>query len=176
MNSKRLLLMVLASVFVAGISACANTSSKEEATSIRLSEVVGHEEAAKYKPATWGGIIVGVTNLKDHSDIEVVAYPLDIYDAPRTNREPLGRFVATQKGYLESANYAAGKRITVDGSVLGSRAGMVGEADYTFPTLLAHKLKLWPDLHAKDRGSPDVHFRFGIGSGGRSGVGVGVGF
>jgi outer membrane lipoprotein len=136
---------------------------------------------AKPQPATgksvqWGGTIVSTANLQNSTQIEVLAYPLDSSGRPNTDRAAQGRFILERSGYLEPASYAAGRQVTVVGTVSGTRTGRVGEADYVYPVVAAKQLHLWPTERSSG-GSNSTFFGFGVGGGGgSSGGGVGVGF
>jgi outer membrane lipoprotein len=116
------------------------------------------------KRVLWGGVIVQTTNLKDATQIEVVGFPLDEHQEPETGGEPQGRFVVMQPGYLESAEYAAGRRITVVGPLTGTRPGRIGERDYTYPVVAPDKIHLWPEESTRRATQPQVHFGIGVGA------------
>ena len=125
-------------------------------------------EAAKDVPGmlnhtvAWGGLITITKNLKDKTEIEVVAYPLDSENRPNRDASPTGRFLVIQSGYLEIADYAPGRLITVVGTVTETRVGKVGEAKYVYPVVAATKLRLWPKP-SLERREPSIHFGIGVG-------------
>jgi outer membrane lipoprotein len=125
--------------------------------------------AAVSEPATvlnrtvaWGGLIVAAVNLKDSTRIEIVGYPLDDSNRPRRGDNPIGRFIALHPGYLETADYAPGREITVVGKVTGTRAGTVGEASYVYPVVESSRVHLWPKPGTE---RPETTFHFGVGIG-----------
>lgn len=110
----------------------------------------------------WGGVIVNATNLEERTRLEIVGYPLDEYSQrPQTDAEPQGRFLAYREGYLETAEYGRGRRVTVRGEITGSERGRIGEAPYTYPAVAVDELELWPE--SRDRGSSRPRFHFGLG-------------
>lgn len=113
----------------------------------------------------WGGRIVHVSNFPDHSEIELLAYPLDSSQRPRANDSGNGRFIAVMRGYVEPLDYPSGALMTVDGKLNGTRAGKVGEADYLFPLVDVSQSHVWT---AEEMGRGRNNFRFGVG------VGVGI--
>ena len=113
----------------------------------------------------WGGRIVQVSNFADHSEIDLLAYPLDSSQRPRANDSGGGRFIAVLHGYVEPLAYPPGALMTIDGKLNGTRAGKVGEADYLFPLVDVAQSHVWtPEEMSKGRSN----FRFGVG------VGVGI--
>jgi outer membrane lipoprotein len=113
--------------------------------------------------ALWGGLIIQSTNLKDRSEIEVLSYPLNEQGEPIRSASAQGRFYIQQDGYLETAQYAAGRWVSVLGTVKPSVTGKVGSADYTFAVIKSVQLELWPDPSQSGDSNPRVQFGIGIG-------------
>jgi len=161
------------------LSACAsgptfNTGGVDHSLTPR--DVASRPQIATGRNVQWGGVILNTTNLKDSTQIEVLAYPLNADEQPRSDSNPLGRFILEQTGYLEPANYAEGRQITVVGTVTGTRTGQVGESDYNYPVIAARQLHLWPVDRERDGVGVGGHIGIGVGSGGYRGIGVGIGF
>jgi len=112
----------------------------------------------------WGGTIIGVNNLSNRTDIEILAYPLDASQRPRLKSEALGRFIAELPGFVEPMNYPDGAPITVRGQITGTQAGLVDHATYIYPMVSVRNgdLHLWTPQEM-DQGHP--HFSFGVGVG-----------
>ncbi|MHB8345838.1 MAG: Slp family lipoprotein [Acidiferrobacterales bacterium] len=110
----------------------------------------------------WGGVIVTAKNLRDWTDLEILAYPLDRSAHPETEKKPLGRFILRQKGYLETVDYAPGRLITAVGDIMEIKEGFVGQAPYRFPVLGAEQLHLWPK-EVRTGTEPSVRIGFGFG-------------
>lgn len=111
----------------------------------------------------WGGMIVEVQNLRDASEIEVLAYPLDSRQRPMLKQPTMGRFIAVLPGYVERFDYPEGRFVTLRGTVSGTREAMIDERPYLYPVVAAQAVHLWPE-NFQNSGP-----RFSIG------VGVGVG-
>ncbi len=112
----------------------------------------------------WGGRIVQVKNFADHSEIELLAYPLDSSQRPKANDSGNGRFIAVLSGYAEPLDYPAGGLMTISGMLNGSRAGKVGEADYVFPLVRVAQSHVW-SAEEMTKGRSNVHFGLGLGVG-----------
>lgn len=110
----------------------------------------------------WGGRVVAVRNFPDHSEIELLAYPLDASQRPRLKEPAAGRFIALMPGYVESMDYPDGAPMTLRGSLQGARTGKVGEADYVFPLVAVVQSHRWTPQEM-DRGHPHVSFGVGVG-------------
>lgn len=111
----------------------------------------------------WGGRIVKVTNMADHTEVELLSYPLDSSQRPQTDEPASGRFIAVVPGYLEPLNYPPGRLMTISGHLKGARSGKVGAADYVFPLVETVDHHLWT---AEELRSPwsNVHFGVGVGT------------
>ncbi len=116
------------------------------------------------KIVQWGGVIIAGTNRRDSTRLEILAYPLDHQGRPDRDAKSLGRFLADRAGYLETADYAPDRLLTVVGPVTGLQQGRIGETDYTYPLIRVEQLHLWPDI-LSDKNEPSVHFGIGVGIG-----------
>jgi outer membrane lipoprotein len=94
--------------------------------------------------------------------VQVLAYPLYGDGSPNRDLAATGRFLAVYRSYLEPLDYAAGRLLTVVGTVSGLRADTVGQAGYRLPVIQAEQLYLWPKHH---RNASDTLFGIGIGIG-----------
>ena len=112
----------------------------------------------------WGGRIVQVSNFADHSEIELLAYPLDSSQRPKANDSGNGRFIAVMPGYVEPLDYPPGSLMTVSGKLNGSRAGKVGEADYVFPLVGVAQSHVWTAAEMQ-KGRSNIQFGVGVGVG-----------
>jgi outer membrane lipoprotein len=116
------------------------------------------------KTVAWGGIIVAARNLANQTQLEVLSYPLDDNGRPQREAKAGGRFIALHPGYLELANYAEGRLVTMTGTISETRAGSVGEAHYVYPVLAIKTLFLWPTPE-EEAAKPQFHFGVGVGIG-----------
>lgn len=115
--------------------------------------------AARDKRVLWGGLILGGRNLKDSTQLEVLAYPLDSDGRPDADAATLGRFLLVRAGYLEKLDYAPGRQLTAVGPVTELVKARIGEADYQYPLMRAEQLHLWPRRTGRE---PQMHFGVGV--------------
>jgi len=148
-------------LFLCGfLSACVTPPISTDSVTVQISPQNVRTDAALAKGTViWGGVIVSAVNLTDRTQIEVLEYPLDRHQRPNTSKASRGRFLMQSPEYLETENYAAGRHITVLGSLQGVVQGTVGQAKYDYPTMTINDLHLWnpDDLVENPR------FIFGIG-------------
>jgi outer membrane lipoprotein len=123
--------------------------------------VAGAPEAHRGVDVLWGGSVLEVRNHENHSEIEVLAYPLDRSQRPDRRGGDQGRFVALMPGYLEPTSYPPGLHITLLGRVTGARRGYIGEHAYTWPEVSVREIYRW-DGQA-DRSGPRFHLGIGVG-------------
>lgn len=114
------------------------------------------------KTIAWGGIIVAAKNLSSQTQLEVLSFPLDEYGRPDRAAKAGGRFIALHDGYLELANYAEGRLVSMMGLATETRTGSVGEASYVYPVLRINSLFLWPTPE-EEAAKPQFHFGLGVG-------------
>jgi outer membrane lipoprotein len=112
----------------------------------------------------WGGSVVNVHNFPDHTEMEILAYPLDSSQRPKPNAQGLGRFIAVFPGYLEAFNYPNGALVTLTGQLNGSRAGTVDQAAYTYPVVNVAQSHRWTADELR-KGHPNISFGVGVGVG-----------
>lgn len=167
---------LLCALLVAGCASSPKVATDAE-RGITPTEAVSQELSGSATLLQWGGVIVETRNLSETTELQILAYPLNSSGRPEVSDSPTGRFIVQKPGYLESVDYRKGRQVTATGKLTEKRAGKVGEAAYTFPVLLTDELVLWPEQSTR-KANPRVNFGLGVGSGGRSwgGVGIGIGF
>jgi outer membrane lipoprotein len=93
----------------------------------------------------WGGTIVETRPERGRTCIEIVSRRLDRRARPQPGDESDGRFEACAPAFYDPEIYAADREVTVIGTIAGTRAGRVGEYDYSFPAVDVEVLHLWPE-------------------------------
>jgi outer membrane lipoprotein len=95
------------------------------------------------KKVVLGGTIIQTRNLENVTEIEVVEKDLDCFGYPNFGYESRGRFLFRKQGYLEAEIFTKDRIVTGGGTVVGTRSGKIGEAEYEFPVIEVEELKLW---------------------------------
>lgn len=156
------------------LTGCAGKTCRQPAVNLSLTPssvtATGEHEGDLVQ---WGGVLVEARNLKRSTELEVVGYPLNNCGRPLIGSGQTGRFIIVHPGFLETADYQAGQRVSTTGRITGIRKGQLGDANYSFPLLESYKVRQWPDERAGGD-SPRPWFNIGIG-GGSGGVYGGVG-
>jgi outer membrane lipoprotein len=145
------------------LQACATTPAFDTSgidLAITPQQAAARADSLAGSRVLWGGVIIASTNLKDASQLEILAYPLTSNQHPDIDQPPLGRFLARKDGYLETADYSQGRLITLSGTLHNTREGRIGESEYTYPLVQMDQSHLWPRTR---RTEPETRFHFGIG-------------
>lgn len=111
----------------------------------------------------WGGSVIVLHNFSDHSEVEILTYPLDSSQRPRLKEPATGRFIALLPGFLEPMDFPQGALVTLRGTLDGSRSGTVGQADYTFALVHSGAMHRWTPEEMR-QGHPNVSFGVGVGA------------
>jgi outer membrane lipoprotein len=109
----------------------------------------------------WGGMIVEVRNFERHSEIEMLAYPLDDKQRPMLELADEGRFIALVPGYVEANDFPEGRFMSLVGRITGERRGQLRNEPYLWPEVDIERLHLWP----RDFREPRGKFSIGVGVG-----------
>ena len=155
-------LYVLVAVVSALLAACTTAPRFDTAgidAAMTPAAVTARPQASTGHQVLWGGVIVAATNLRDATELQILAYPLNRAQRPKVGAPPLGRFIAVRRGYLETVDFAPGRQVTVTGPVEGLRPGHVGQMRYLFPVVSVRGLYLWP----RDETATEPQMHFGIG-------------
>ncbi len=112
-------------------------------------------EPGKYQGSRvfWGGTIISVKNFKDYSLIEVLKRPLSGTE-PNDLKKAQGRFIAKISGFIDPIEYKTPNRITVTGTLQGIQKGNAGNYPYTYPVIIAKKMKFWRGKKTENNNDP----------------------
>jgi len=116
---------------------------KQVDPSIRFQELRKDPEKYVGKKVLFGGVIIETLNRKDESVLKVIQTELDIEKRPIRPDQSAGRFWVRAAGFLDPAIYRQGREVTVLGEVVGKEVSPLGEIEYTYPVILAEKIRLW---------------------------------
>jgi outer membrane lipoprotein len=165
-SRRSIIRLLLAASLAAAIAACAPAPIYKTGGP---SSVVATPQQVATSPGNfhnlevvWGGQVISVQNFADHSEIEILAYPLDSSQRPRLKQPAIGRFIAVVPGFVEPMNYPAGSLVTLRGTLDGARSGEVGQASYTFALVHSNAMHRWTPDEMR-QGHPNVSIGVGVG-------------
>ena len=102
-------------------------------------------------------------NKAEHTEVEILAYPLDDSQRPQANDVGNGRFIAVIPGYVEPLDYPVGGWVTLQGTIQGVRSDHVGKAPYVFPLVRVRAAHVFSREEMQRRSN--VHVSLGVGIG-----------
>lgn len=154
---KNLLILFL----LLSLAACASTPLKLEGVNRTVSPaMVSAEHPYTNMRVVWGGMIIRTQPLKQSTQIEVLAYPVSDNGEPDRQTASQGRFLIVRQGFLEPADFAPGRWLSVVGTIGQAQTGSVGAASYRFPVIQPEQLYVWPTASGSNT---QTYFHFGIG-------------
>ena len=141
---KKALPVILIALFVGSCSVISQDIRTESISPIDLKILL--QEPNKYKGETviLGGYILETDNLTDQTIIKVLQAPLGTRDEPNSRDYSEGRFIVSQKGFLDPEIYSKDRKITVAGTVLGSVVEKVNEFSHPYLKIQCREIYLWP--------------------------------
>ena len=119
------------------------------------------EDFARFdgQPVRWGGTIVKVRNFADDSEAVILAQPLNSWGEPIANAKSQGRFIARFDAFVDPAEYAAERSLTVYGVLRRVERRMIDEFPYAYPVVEVRDRHLWPKPMPGDR---DPYWTWGL--------------
>lgn len=104
------------------------------------------QETDKYLGNTviLGGYILETRNLPDKSSIKVLQAPLGMGEGPKSRDDSEGRFIISNKGFLDPEIYSKDRKVTVAGIILGTVVEKVNQFDQTYLKIESREIYLWP--------------------------------
>ena len=96
-----------------------------------------------------GGVIAGVKNTKDGSQLEVMQVRLDDSGMPEDVFHTEGSFLALSHDFLDSMIFKPGRLVTLVGEVKGKKVMPLDEVDYTYPVLAIKEIHIWKTYNAE---------------------------
>ena len=113
---------------------------------LRFGLVQERPDAFIGKKVLWGGVILSTENNEDSSTIEVLQTSLDFTDRPKDIDRSKGRFLIEQNGFIDSAVYSQGKKITVAGEIIGTRKKNIDKLKYQYVVIKPLEMHLWKKI------------------------------
>jgi len=153
----------IAIITVLVLSACATTPPLDSSNidlALTPAEAVRDPAGLQGHRVLWGGMIISAANLKEKTQIEILAYPLNSSQKPDTSKPAYGRFLAQHDGYLETAELSDGRLLTLVGRLDGTSIAMIGESRYTYPVVNMDQYSLW--RRGDEPADTQVHFGVGV--------------
>jgi len=114
-------------------------------TDLQFNQLIKDTDAYLNNIFIFGGIIAETKITIKGTEIEVVQSPLDRTGTIKDRDVSGGRFIITTARYLDPLIYRQGRDITVAGLLTGSKRGLIGEIEYTYPVFDAREIYLFKE-------------------------------
>lgn len=134
---------VLALALLAG---CASLPPIADAPTLSPAPYLAAEQIDRYMDhdVLWGGTIVETREFERHTEIEVVAFPLDSQQRPALDAPEQGRFIALRAGRLDPREFSPGRFVTLRGPITGDRERELRGSRERLAEVDAREIVLWP--------------------------------
>ena len=152
---KKGFLLAIISVFLfLLLAACAAPVIKKDLLArglrdVPIGEIANHPQKYKGQLFVLGGIIANTTVTDKGTFIEALFMPVDDKGYFK-NEAGEGRFIALwprANGILDPLLYKRNRRITVAGTLAGTKSGKIGSANYVFPVIDVQQIFLWKETY-----------------------------
>src|SRR5471032_385381 len=107
---------------------------------MNLQVVQGAPQLYAGQEARFGGKVVGITNEKNKTRLEIATMPLDDGARPILGAASLGRIHAYVNGFVDPVDFK-GQLVTVVGPITGVEKGTIGQTSYNFVTVDVNSFK-----------------------------------
>lgn len=91
----------------------------------------------------WGGVIIDAVNEANSTCFEILSRDLDRYLRPLQEDRTAGRFLACKPGFHDPEVFAAGREVTLTGSIRGIEEREIDQFKYRYPVIDVDELVLW---------------------------------
>ena len=139
-----LLVLLLVSILAGCATNIPSAVQQAPAQVLSVSQVQRATDQYMGRDIRWGGEIIFLQNDRESTDIAVLATTLGSMGEPDADGALDARFIARVPTFLDPAEYAEGRLITVTGVITGVETQMVGEYAYPYPLVQVHAYYLWP--------------------------------
>jgi len=132
-------LVVVGTLFL-GVCAAAPAAQARQ-TPISWSNVLaGHAQGST---VLWGGQLVKVSYRNNNTCMLIQVHPLGRGAVPNMKAGSPGYFIACKPGKSDPYQVYAGRRLTIDGSVMGTSEQALNGQPYTYPVVAIDQVHLW---------------------------------
>ena len=145
----KLLISALALLLIAGCAhVFSETASRQVDPMITFDQLKSDAKPFIGKYVKVGGIIAGLKNTEEGSQLEIVQFKLGSDDIPDESSASGGRFLAVTPDYLDNMVYKTGRPVAIIGEVRGMKTLPLDETQYTYPLVSISEIHVWKKSEA----------------------------
>ena len=178
LNVGVVILLLVASGCSSSLVGIPETLEQQIDQKLTFTDLLASAESYQGRLMLLGGKILKAKRLKDGTQVELLQLPLnkDREPTPDLTRSQ-GRVLVLHQRLLDPATLTLGLLVTFVGEVSGATTDQLDEVDYRYPTLTVKHWYVWSPATLNDRRSgPSIGVYGGMGVGGGSRGGFGIGF
>ena len=131
-------------LFLGSCSVISQQTRTESIPSIQFKTLLLEKNKFKGNTVILGGYILETQNLADKSLIKVLQVPLGFGEKPKSKDLSEGRFIISQKGFLDPEIYNKDRRITVAGAITGTVVEKIDDYPQPYLKIESREIYLWP--------------------------------
>jgi len=132
-------------LFLGSCSVMSQQIRTEATPTIQFKTLVRETDNYRGKTVILGGYILETQNSADKSLIKVLQVPLGFGEKPKSKDLSEGRFMVSQKGFLDPEIYKKDRKITVAGAIVGAVAEKIDDSPQLYLKIESREIYLWPE-------------------------------
>jgi len=139
------LLAILITVFTGSCSVISHQIKTESIPSIDFKILVQEPDNYLGKTIILGGYILETKNLTDRTIIRVLQAPMGVREEPKSRDHSEGRFMISQKEFLDPEIYSKDRKVTVAGIIVGTVVEKINDFPQPYLKIQSREIYLWPE-------------------------------
>jgi len=116
---------------------------QEAAKDLTFAKVLTSPPAYHGNMVIWGGVIIKVVKQGEETKLFLWETPLEFGERPKGREFAEGMFIAKSPQHLDPETYAAGRKVTVGGEIIGEELEKWDTLPYVYPVVMIKELYLW---------------------------------
>ncbi|NOQ20211.1 MAG: Slp family lipoprotein [Desulfobacterales bacterium] len=139
------LLTIPMTLFLGSCSVISQQIRTESIPQIQFKTLLLEKDKYMGNTVILGGYILEIQNLADKSLIKVLQVPLGFGEKPKSKDLSEGKFIISQKGFLDPEIYNKDRRITVAGTIVGAVVEKIDDYPQPYLKIESREIYLWPE-------------------------------
>lgn len=139
------LLAIPMTLFLGSCSVISQQIRTEATPTIQFKTLILEKDNYRGKTVILGGYILETQNSADKSLIKVLQVPLGFGEKPKSKDLSEGRFIVSQKGFLDPEIYKKDRKITVAGAIVGAVVEKIDDSPQPYLKIESREIFLWPE-------------------------------
>jgi len=143
------------------LAGCESVGERDSLASFTPADAILDPDSFRGRDVAWGGTLIATTNRSDETLLEILSYPLD--DGwPRLSQSSNGRVLARIPGFLDPADYRAGRSVVVEGLFTGVSQSYMDGVSTTRAVVEARKAEVGSAATGSSGWPPNLHIGIGF--------------